>query len=75
MQVLLLSNNQVRYAYRAGGCVDFRLSLLCEVGEPYQPAARAKLRELERQGYLFDFGVELECKPYMSDMWRRKNGG
>lgn len=63
----------LRYRYTAGSCMDFNLHLLCEVGEPYQPAARAQVAEIlaENPGWEVQT-VELDRKPWLVDALVKK---
>lgn len=58
----------LRYRYKAGGCMDFDLHLLCEVGQPYQQAAKAQVTEIlaRRPGWSLKT-VELDCRPWLID--------
>ena len=56
----------VTYRYAAGGCMPFELHLLCEVGAPYQAAARRSIaakkwrvetRELSARPWVADFVI------------------
>jgi len=58
----------LRYRYTAGGCMDFDLHMFCEVGAPYQPAARAQVAEIlaENPGWEVQT-VEIDRKPWLVD--------
>lgn len=58
----------LRYCYTAGGCMDFDLHLLNEVGEPYQPAARAQIAEILAKNPGWEVQtIEIDRKPWLVD--------
>lgn len=62
----------LRYRYRAGGCMDFDLYLLSEVGEPYQPEARAQAQAIADRHCCDIVQVELLERPYYVDALVRR---
>jgi hypothetical protein len=58
----------LRYRYTAGGCMDFDLHMFSEVGQPYQPAARAQVAEILAKNPGWEVQtVELDRKPWLVD--------
>lgn len=68
MRVTRLPGGQLRYNYVAGGCMPFRLSCFCEVGQPYQPSATAELDRLRAKGYTILFARDVDGSPWVSDL-------
>lgn len=70
MKVTRRADGQLRYKYKATNGMTFYVSLLCEVGYPYQFDARLELQKLEDRGFTIAYGQELpdNKKPYYSDM-------
>jgi hypothetical protein len=55
------------YRYSTGrGGMSFAFTMLCEVGQPYQSAAKAQLDALRSQGYVIETR-NLEAKPWVAD--------
>lgn len=55
------------YCYRAGGCMDFELSTLCEVGQPYQKQAESMANKLAAKHSCTIQTLEFKGKPYLAD--------
>lgn len=72
MRIIIKPGGQLRYRYTAGGCMDFDLTTLAEVGEPYQPAAMALLNELKAEGYEIHHSVNLVVAPWVADIATKK---
>lgn len=65
----IAGHDAVRYRYEAGGCMDFDLNLLCEVGGPYQIEAEKMAAD-----YAADIGcivktIEIDVKPWVIDVF------
>jgi len=58
----------LRYRYTAGGCMDFDFHMLCEVGQPYQPAARVQVAEILAKNPGWEVQtIEIDRKPWLVD--------
>lgn len=57
----------VVYRYTAGAYLDLKFHLLCEVGEPWQAAAKAQLDELCAERKCKVVQVELQARPWYVD--------
>ena len=48
----------------------FTCYTMAEVGEPYQPRFR---KMIEDYGWVVDYGVNIDCHPWMADFYRGLN--
>ena len=66
MKISRAPTGQLTYRYNIGPGMGFAFHLLCEVGEPWQPDARAALDDLRRKGYRIETR-ELDAAPWIAD--------
>lgn len=67
MLVKIMPDKTLRYCYRAG-MMDFECSMLCEVGQHYQAAAREQREEILRKRPGFEVRtVDLARSPWCAD--------
>ena len=59
----------MRYEY-ANDKFGFACSMMSEVGEPYQPVFKGMIKE---NGWVVDYGVNLDYYPWMADFYRGLN--
>ena len=63
------STGMMRYEY-ADDEFGFSCSMMSEVGEPYQPVFKGMIKE---KGWVVDYGVNIDCYPWMADFYRGLN--
>lgn len=72
--VKIQGHRVLRYRYRAGGCMDFDLHLLSEVGAPYQREAERQARSIADSLNCDIVQVELDALPWYVDALVNRRG-
>ena len=64
MRITRAKNGMLTYRYAAGADIIFKFHMLCEVGAPYQGAARCLI---QRNGWRVDYGRSIDAAPWCAD--------
>lgn len=68
MKIVRDKSGRLTYRYRCSPDCGFAFSMLCEVGQPYQPAARALLAaKYPAPLWRIDYGRDLDARPWCAD--------